>query len=216
VRNEAADAMERGALIPIRFDDARVPLPLRSIETIAMLDWPNHARNTELRALFHSIAEVLSREEPGSAQPEQSPSAFEPSLSVRVAQRVLDAISPQRKPDSLLRIERLIADVALSIARRQDPSARMAARLAAGLRDALGAIGTCFWHRDTLVHEDWSDDARAEHRTLSRETDTPIAVRRWICNGVRKAASVGSDDLGNGAHFGTGRVRQNRRLCAGT
>jgi hypothetical protein len=171
VRSEAADAMERGALIPIWLDDARIPLPFRSIETIAMVDWPNRARNAEIRKLFHSIAEVLSRKNQGpvitATQPE---STAEPSLSFRVAQRVLDAISPQRakQPQAPLRIERLIADVALAIARREDPAALIASRLATRLRDALGAMGACIWRGSVRVHEDWASHAHAEDRALAR------------------------------------------------
>src|SRR5271154_4320675 len=39
VKGEARDAADRGVLVPVRFDNARLPIDVRAIHTIDLDDW---------------------------------------------------------------------------------------------------------------------------------------------------------------------------------
>jgi len=71
VRGEAREAAERGILVPVRFEQARLPMDVRAIHTTDLDEWredPAHpAAQDCLRALAAMIARTQAAQSPGSA-----------------------------------------------------------------------------------------------------------------------------------------------------
>jgi adenylate cyclase len=90
VRTEAEDAAQRGMLIPVLIEEVKVPLSVRSLEAARLIGWPNHAQVAEMRKLIDAVDRMLSG---GDRKHENAtPLASEPTLSERVARRVMQAL----------------------------------------------------------------------------------------------------------------------------
>jgi hypothetical protein len=113
VRAEAHEALKRGCLVPARIDDTSLPFVFRTTETADLDGWPMESRSVEMRKLIMAVK--LSIE--GSANRESSRNELkirdDPTLSTRVAHRVLDALSGQEDNGTSLALETLIADAAM-------------------------------------------------------------------------------------------------------
>src|SRR5271169_5950599 len=66
VKGEARDAADRGVLVPVRFETARLPLDVRAIHTIDLDDWGGKRDSAPFRALCVSLEAKLKRS-PGKA-----------------------------------------------------------------------------------------------------------------------------------------------------
>jgi len=61
VRGEARDAAERGILVPVRFDQARLPIDVRAIHTTDLDDWGEEASNPVLQECLNALAAMIAR-----------------------------------------------------------------------------------------------------------------------------------------------------------
>lgn len=61
VRNEAAEGLARGVLVPVLIDDVRPPLAFRGTQTASLLGWPERARIEEIKQLRRDVAERIAR-----------------------------------------------------------------------------------------------------------------------------------------------------------
>ena len=59
VKNEAAEAEQRGVLVPVLLEQVAIPLAFRRIETAMLADWNGEDNHPELQILFHSIENIL-------------------------------------------------------------------------------------------------------------------------------------------------------------
>jgi adenylate cyclase len=61
VRGEARTAAERGALVPVRFDEARLPVDARAIHTIDLDGWNDDATSAPFQSLVRSLKSLMDR-----------------------------------------------------------------------------------------------------------------------------------------------------------
>jgi adenylate cyclase len=62
VRGEARDAAERGILVPVRFDDARLPIDVRAIQTTDLDKWGENPASAPFQELVRSLESVIKRQ----------------------------------------------------------------------------------------------------------------------------------------------------------
>jgi adenylate cyclase len=60
VRGEARDAAERGILVPVRFDQARLPIDVRAIHTTDLDEWREDPANPALQECLHALAAMIT------------------------------------------------------------------------------------------------------------------------------------------------------------
>ena len=82
VKGEAREAADRGVLVPVRFEHARLPLDVRAIHTIDLDDWGGNGDSASFRALCAAL-ETKLRRSPGKA-PAQAPKNKRPAVVVCV------------------------------------------------------------------------------------------------------------------------------------
>jgi adenylate cyclase len=76
VRGEAREAADRGILIPLRFDAARLPIDARAVHTTDLDGWngdPNHAIFREIAAALSGLLKNVARSE--AAAPSEHPAS---------------------------------------------------------------------------------------------------------------------------------------------
>jgi hypothetical protein len=90
VRAEATAGFDKRRLISARLDDVEVPLPFNIHDVVDLTDWPSthESDSRELQRLLAGITALLGRE-PSA----QGSAAKHENLSVRLARRVMQAIS---------------------------------------------------------------------------------------------------------------------------
>jgi adenylate cyclase len=62
VRGEARDAAERGILVPVRFEDARLPIDVRAIQTTDLDKWGEDRTSAPFQDLLRSLGAVIKRQ----------------------------------------------------------------------------------------------------------------------------------------------------------
>jgi adenylate cyclase len=62
VRGEARDAAERGILVPVRFEDARLPIDVRAIQTTDLDKWGEDPASAPFQELLRSLRAVIERQ----------------------------------------------------------------------------------------------------------------------------------------------------------
>ena len=62
VRGEARDAAERGILVPARFEDARLPIDVRAIQTTDLDRWEENPASAPFQDLLRSLESVIRRQ----------------------------------------------------------------------------------------------------------------------------------------------------------
>jgi hypothetical protein len=73
VRSEAADALERMILLPVRIDNAKLPLEFRRIQTKSLSDWKEGRSHPEFDKLIEEIGVLLNAAPPAVGTRVQSP-----------------------------------------------------------------------------------------------------------------------------------------------
>ena len=68
VRGEARDAAERNILVPVRFDQARLPIDVRAIHTTDLDDWHEDASSSVLQECLHALAAMIARAQAQAAK----------------------------------------------------------------------------------------------------------------------------------------------------
>jgi adenylate cyclase len=90
VRGEARDAAERGVLVPVRFEDARLPIDVRSIQTTDLDRWEGDATSAPFLELLRSLSAIIKRQRATQSVKSGTGSAASASAAVpRVAICVL-------------------------------------------------------------------------------------------------------------------------------
>lgn len=59
VRSEAADALERMILLPVRIDNAKLPLEFRRLQTKSLIDWSEGCSHSEFDKLIEEVGALL-------------------------------------------------------------------------------------------------------------------------------------------------------------
>ena len=62
VRGEARDAAERDILVPVRFDNARLPIDARAIQTTDLDNWGEDPASAPFQDLLRSLSAVIARQ----------------------------------------------------------------------------------------------------------------------------------------------------------
>jgi adenylate cyclase len=88
VRGEARDAAERDILVPVRFDNARLPIDARAIQTTDLDNWAEDPTSAPFQDLLRSLSAVIERQRAAKAAIPAAASAS-PAVASRVAICVL-------------------------------------------------------------------------------------------------------------------------------
>ena len=84
VRGEAREAADRGILVPVRFDEARLPMDVRALHTTDLDGWQDDATSPSFQEVLRAVRGMLARSgngtgaSPGAARA-QAAAAAEPS-----------------------------------------------------------------------------------------------------------------------------------------
>jgi hypothetical protein len=79
VQSEAAEALRRRSLVPVRIEDVRPPLEFRRLQTADLLDWRNGFNSPDFDACIASIETLVGNT---AARPLPSRKASQPAVSV--------------------------------------------------------------------------------------------------------------------------------------
>jgi len=90
VRGEARDAAERGILVPVRFDDARLPIDVRAIQTTDLDRWGEDPASVPFQDLLRSLESVIKRQRASA----QAAANSAPSAAAAVVPRVTICVLP--------------------------------------------------------------------------------------------------------------------------
>ena len=77
VRGEAREAADRGILVPVRFDNARLPMDVRAIHTTDLDDWAGDPASPPAREFLHALGAMIARAptKAVSAAPDAAPAS---------------------------------------------------------------------------------------------------------------------------------------------
>ncbi|MGO9038419.1 MAG: TIR domain-containing protein [Steroidobacteraceae bacterium] len=90
VRGEARDAAERGILVPVRFEEARLPIDVRAIQTTDLDKWGEDPGSAPFQDLIRSLRAVIERHRANQSVKATAKSASSASVAApRVAICVL-------------------------------------------------------------------------------------------------------------------------------
>jgi adenylate cyclase len=92
VRGEARDAAERGILVPVRFEDARLPIDVRAIQTTDLDKWGEDPASAPFQDLLRSLGTVIKRQR--AQQSAKSTGSAAPPASAVPAPRVAICVLP--------------------------------------------------------------------------------------------------------------------------
>ncbi|MBU6470167.1 MAG: TIR domain-containing protein [Gammaproteobacteria bacterium] len=79
VRGEARDAAERGILVPVRFDQARLPIDVRAIHTTDLDDWKQDPASPPAQECLRALEAMIARSQASQSVKSTSASAAAPS-----------------------------------------------------------------------------------------------------------------------------------------
>ncbi len=89
VRGDARDAAERGILVPVRFDDTRLPIDARAIQTTDLDAWGEDPVSAPFQELIRSLAAVIERQRASQSVKAAAASAPAASAAPRISICVL-------------------------------------------------------------------------------------------------------------------------------
>jgi adenylate cyclase len=89
VRGEARDAAERGVLVPVRFDDTRLPIDVRAIQTTDLDAWGEDPVSAPFQELIRSLTAVIERQRASQSVKAAAASAPAASAAPRISICVL-------------------------------------------------------------------------------------------------------------------------------
>jgi len=69
VRGEAREAADRGKLVPVRFDNARLPMDVRAIQTTDLDDWAENPSSPAAKEFLHALGAMIARAPTKAAAP---------------------------------------------------------------------------------------------------------------------------------------------------
>jgi adenylate cyclase len=69
VRGEAREAADRGILVPVRFDNARLPMDVRAIHTTDLDEWGEDPSSPQAQEFLHALGAMIARAPTQAASP---------------------------------------------------------------------------------------------------------------------------------------------------
>ncbi|HEX5961868.1 MAG TPA: TIR domain-containing protein [Rhodanobacteraceae bacterium] len=101
VRGEARDAAERGILVPVRFEQARLPIDVRAIHTTDLDDWHEDATAACAQECLHALAAMIAHATGASAAKDAgaAPAASAEGNTARFSICVLPFINMSGDPE---------------------------------------------------------------------------------------------------------------------
>jgi adenylate cyclase len=78
VRGEAREAADRGILVPVRFDEARLPMDVRALHTTDLDHWRNDPASPPFQEVLRALASMIARNsapQAGKSTPGSAPAA---------------------------------------------------------------------------------------------------------------------------------------------
>ena len=92
VRGEAREAAERGILVPVRFEQARLPMDVRAIHTTDVDDWGGNAASPPAQEFLRALGALITRAQ--ASRPAKPGSAGASSAPVKDAPRYTICVLP--------------------------------------------------------------------------------------------------------------------------
>ena len=92
VRGEARDAAERGILVPVRFDQARLPIDVRALHTTDLDDWRENPSHSAMQECLRALEAMIVRSHVG--QPAKTASASAETVSAKDSARFSICVLP--------------------------------------------------------------------------------------------------------------------------
>ncbi|MEX2149467.1 MAG: TIR domain-containing protein [Steroidobacteraceae bacterium] len=92
VRGEAREAAERGIIVPVRFDQARLPMDVRAIHTTDLDGWGENAASPQAQEFLRALGTMIARAQP--SRPATSASAPAPSTPRKDSGRYTICVLP--------------------------------------------------------------------------------------------------------------------------
>jgi adenylate cyclase len=92
VRGEAREAAERGILVPVRFEDARLPIDVRAIHTTDLDSWAEDPESAPFQEILRALGSLIARQ--GAPQAAKSAPGSAPSASASGPARVSICVLP--------------------------------------------------------------------------------------------------------------------------
>ncbi|HJR14023.1 MAG TPA: TIR domain-containing protein [Rhodanobacteraceae bacterium] len=101
VRGEAREAAERGILVPVRFEQARLPMDVRAIHTTDLDEWKEDPASVQAQEFLRALAAMIARSQSTQARkPTDAPTASsDKKLSPRYTICVLPFANMSGDPD---------------------------------------------------------------------------------------------------------------------
>ncbi|HEY8230970.1 MAG TPA: TIR domain-containing protein [Rhodanobacteraceae bacterium] len=78
VRGEAREAAERGILVPVRFEQAKLPMDVRAIHTTDLDEWNEDPASAKAQEFLRALAAMIARSQAQAANAAAAPSAARP------------------------------------------------------------------------------------------------------------------------------------------
>ncbi|HKV96551.1 MAG TPA: TIR domain-containing protein [Gammaproteobacteria bacterium] len=91
VRGEAREAAERGILVPVRFEQARLPMDVRAIHTTDLDDWDEDAASTQAHEFLRALAAMIARSQ---AEPSAKPGSAKSASPAAAVKRFAIGVLP--------------------------------------------------------------------------------------------------------------------------
>lgn len=151
VRAEAQNALTRHVLVPIQIDHEPPPIIFRHLETSQLQGFPGEHNPVSLTKLRNSVNRTLGFDSVGEA-PLTEPIRDDPTLSVRLAKRVLDAMNDADRIalDTCLHIQRALSESLTALVSGM-PWKDLRSELVASVAEQLNASWSIFRLNDKLL-----------------------------------------------------------------
>ncbi len=94
VRGEAREAADRGVLVPVRFENARLPIDARAVHTTDLDRWGGNVESAEFKGLLRALGALLTPSGSGAAD---TPAAAREAVSIAVLPFVNMSSDPEQE-----------------------------------------------------------------------------------------------------------------------
>src|SRR5690348_15752958 len=99
VRGEARDAAERGILVPVRFDQARLPIDVRAIHTTDIDGWHGEPSHPAVQECLHALESMIAQSQAASTRAADASPSHSPEETTRSSICVLPFINMSGDPE---------------------------------------------------------------------------------------------------------------------
>jgi len=99
VRGEARDAADRNVLVPVRFEQARLPIDVRAIHTTDLDDWHEDAASAPAQACLHALATMIAHSQAARASEAETAAATAEKPALHYAVCVLPFTNMSGDPE---------------------------------------------------------------------------------------------------------------------